>query len=112
MVNHHVHHIHQRKRIHKHKEPWPNPNFWIRFLDRLLMFIAVVGPVAMVPQIYKIFIYQNASGVSALTFGLHAMFNAPWIVYGFVHKERPIYIAYMLWFLVNLVVAFGAIIYG
>jgi len=106
-----VHHIHKRKRASSSLCEYPHSKKWIRFLDRFLLIVAVVGPLLVLPQILKIYVEQNAIGVSALSWGLLAIFNIPWIVYGFVHKDKPIAIGYSIWFVVNIIVTVGALIY-
>jgi uncharacterized protein with PQ loop repeat len=107
-----LHHISRRKRVHKKFEKYPCPKFWIRLLDRILIIVAIIGPLAMIPQIWNIFILKNAGGIAVVSFLSWAIMDIPWIVYGFVHNERPILVAYILWFVMNLAVAVGALIYG
>ncbi len=111
-MHHEIHHIHKRKRFHEKLEEYPHENKWVRRLDTFLLFVAAIGPLMCLPQILKIYYYKNASGVSVLSFSLFAFFNIPWIVYGFVHKEKPIYVAYILWFITNITVVIGALIYS
>ena len=106
-----IHHIHKRKRKHYKLLEYPHPNKWIKFLDRFLLIVAILGPLVTLPQILKIYVEQNSTGVSALTWGLFALFNIPWIVYGVVHKDKPIAIGYSLWLVTNVVISVGALIY-
>jgi len=106
-----IHHLHKRKRVHQKLEKYPHHHPWIRFLDNFLLVIAVIGPLNNLPQIIKIFTSKTSSGVSTLTFSLFALFNIPWIIYGIAHKEKPIIIAFSLWFITNLTVVIGTIIY-
>ena len=106
-----IHHIHRRKRVHQRLEKYPHPNKWVKLLDRLLIIIAVVGPLMVLPQILKIFILRDATGVSALSWSLFALVDIPWIIYGLVHKEKPIVVAYILYLATNLVVVAGALVY-
>jgi len=106
------HHIHKRKRQHQKLEAFPHPHPWIRFLDNLLLVIAIIGPLSTIPQIVKIYWYQNAIGVSKLTFSFYAFFDVPWIIYGIIHKEKPIVLAYSLWFLANMIIVIGTILYS
>jgi len=107
-----IHHIHKRKRISQKLLPYPHKNKWIRFLDKFLLIIAVIGPLMAFPQVFKIYIEKNASGVSLLSWSLFTLLNIPWIIYGFVHKEKPIIIAYCLWFIINLIISIGIIVYS
>ena len=107
-----LHHIHTRKRIHEKKETYPSRNKQIKFLDNFLMIAALLSPLAYFPQIFKIFFEKTAAGVSLTTFSIFAIFSIPWIFYGVVHKERPIIVMYVLFFLMHLVIIFGIIMYS
>ena len=106
-----IHHIHRRKRVHKKLEIYPHKNKWIRFLDRFLIVVAIFGPLIALPQIFRIFAFKSAAGVSGLSWGLYALFNIPWFIYGIVHKDKPIVISYLLSFIANLTVLIGTLIY-
>lgn len=105
-----IHHIHQRKRQHQ-LSTYPHPKRWVRALDRLLVVVAVIAPLVSLPQIYRIVSTKSATGVSPLTWGLFALFDIPWLVYGIVHKARPIIIAYTMWIIVNCAVVVLALTY-
>lgn len=107
-----IHHLHTRKRVCEKTEKYPHPHKGVRFLDNLLLVIAVIGPLVNVPQMFKIYTLKSAMGVSLLTFSLYAFFDIPWIAYGIVHKEKPIIIAYSLWLITNIVVIAGIIAYS
>ncbi len=106
-----LHHIHKRKRMNQKLKPYPNKNPWINFLDKLLLIVAIAGPIMSTPQILKIWLDKTSSGISVISFSLFAIFDIPWIIYGFIHKEKPILIAYFLWFIANLLIVIGAFLY-
>ncbi len=110
-MKHHFH-LQKRKRDGKKLKPFPHKDPKIRFLDRLILVIASIGPMANLPQIIKIFSTQNAAGISVFTFSIYAIFDIPWIIYGIVHKEKPIVISFSLWLITNLFVIAGALMYG
>lgn len=106
-------HPHLRKRAFgRGLEPVPARSALLRLLDTVVYIVGVLGPAMTLPQIIKIFLFQNADGVSALTWGAYALFDIPWIIYGLVHREPPIAIAYFLWLICNSIVFFGALTYG
>jgi len=107
-----LHHINKRKRANSNLKPYPNQDPFVRFLDKLLLFIAVAGPIMSIPQILKVWVDKATSGVSILSFSLFAIFDIPWIVYGIIHKEKPILIAYILWFIANLSIVIGVRLYS
>jgi uncharacterized protein with PQ loop repeat len=107
-----LHHISKRKRVAKKLEAYPSRKFWIRFLDKLLVIIAIVGPLTALPQVWNVFINKSVVGLALSSWSLWAFFNLFWLAYGFVHKEKPIIITYFLWFLVNASVAIGILLYS
>ena len=106
-----IHHVHKRKRVCRELESYPHKNKWINRLDKFLIFVAVFGPLIALPQILQIFVLKDATGVSGLSWGLYALFNIPWFIYGVVHKDKPITIAYSLSFIANMTVLVGALMY-
>ncbi len=105
-----LHHLHKRKRhskVRKNLKPYPHPNPRISLLDNLVLLVGVLGPMSNIPQIAKIFIEQTVEGLSLLTWMMLAVFTVPWLVYGFVHKAKPIIVANTLWLASQIVVLIG-----
>jgi uncharacterized protein with PQ loop repeat len=107
-----LHHISKRKRFHQKLEEYPSKKFWIRFFDKLLLIIAIIGPISALPQVWNIYINHNVAGLSLVSWSLWAFFNLFWLAYGFLHKEKPIIVTYALWFLMNASVAIGILLYS
>jgi uncharacterized protein with PQ loop repeat len=104
--------------IHRHKHKRKSEaeiqeiyEFWKKFLDRVTLVAGILGPLMVIPQIYKIFSEHNAAGVSVLSWGAFAILDVPFILYGIFHKDRPIVTTYALFCIANLIVTIGAIIY-
>ena len=106
------HHLHIRKRMYKNLEKFPHPASLVRLLDRTVYAVGLLGPAMTFPQMYLIFITHNAAGVSVLSWAAYAVFDVPWILYGVVHKEPVLVFTYSLWFIVNVIVVLGALMYG
>ena len=107
-----MYHPHLRKRITKALEPYPARSVWKRVLDRVVFAAGIIGPVVTIPQLALIYVGHNAAGVSAVSWFGWAILDIPWILYGLVHKERPILVTYSLWLVINLAVAAGAVLYS
>jgi len=107
-----LHHFHIRKRIHKHHEPYPHPDRTKRAVDKMIYIVALVGPLFNVPQLLKIWINQNASGVSAVSWGAFMFISGFWLLYGILHKEKPIIIANIFYMFFHAIILVGAILYG
>lgn len=110
----HLRHLHLRKRKHPsiQGDPYPHPSGGVRFLDKLLVFVAVVGPLSNIAQIIKIYGEADAEGVSLTSWIFYAVFNVIWIIYGIVHREKVILLAHILWFITQVIVVVGVILYG
>ncbi|MBI2030257.1 hypothetical protein HYT05_01400, partial [Candidatus Kaiserbacteria bacterium] len=83
-------HMSKRRRGSKSLEPYPSPNIWIKLLDKTAVMAGIIGPIMTLPQIWQIYHFQNAAGVSALSWGAFAILDIPFILYGFVHKNTLI----------------------
>lgn len=104
------HHLHKRKR--KSLKKYPHSNKWVRLLDRSILIVAILGPIMNLPQILKIYLNHSAAGVSALTFSLLLIMSIIWLIYGFVHKDKPIITSSALWIVSHTFVIFGTMLYG
>ncbi|PLX28814.1 hypothetical protein C0581_00785 [Candidatus Parcubacteria bacterium] len=108
-----LHHLNKRKRVHtKELEPYPHPRKFKAFVDHAVYAAGILGPMFGALQVYKIWSTQNASGVSLSLFGSHVVFNIIWLIYGTLHKEKPIIIMYSLWIVVNTLVVIGTLLYS
>lgn len=107
-----IHHLHQRKRFHENLEPYPHPHLGVRFLDQLLVVLAIVGPLTGVPQLYTILQEKSAASVSVISWSLYIILTIPWIIYGFVHKEKPIVISSILWLVLDTAIVVAALAYS
>ena len=107
-----LHHLHVRKRRALGHEPFPARTWRLRLLDRIVLAAGVIGPLMTIPQIVKIFVLQDASGVSMISWGMYATLDIPWILYGIVHRDVPIALTYTLWLIMNVSVVAGAVFYG
>ena len=103
-----MHHIHKRKTY----EPYPHKDKTKRVVDRVAYIAGMLGPLMAFPQLINIWIYKNASGVSAFSWGAFFIAAIFWLIYGVVHKEKPLIFMYSLWALLDGLIMVGAIIYG
>lgn len=104
-------HLHKRKRVHVKLEKYPHPNKLKRIMDRIIYFIAVLGPVTALPQIIKIWIEQTAAGVSVFFWVAGFIGAFFWMFYGYLHEEKPIIFANILWILIQGLIVLGILIY-
>ena len=103
-----AHHLQVRRR----GEPYPARSMSLRALDVAVYVAGILGPLATIPQVLQIYTTHSATGVSFVTWSVYALFDIPWIIYAFVHREPPLIVCYLLWFLFNALVATGVLLYG
>lgn len=107
-----VHHQHVRKRIYQNLEKYPHPNKWKRLMDKLIYAAGIIGPLMLIPQILKIWVDKNASGVSLISWLAFLVGSCFWLGYGIMHKEKPIIFAYSLWICFKVFLIIGIFLYG
>lgn len=105
MQQHTLEHLHKRK-VASGERPLVNTPF-TRFLDVLIIPVGVANVFMGLPQAYEVWVNQNVAGVSLLTFSMWMLFAVVWIVYGYVHRDRPIFYMHIGWLLLH-----GSIVLG
>lgn len=80
-------------------------------LTKLVLAMAIIEPLMTLPQVYEIWIKQEAQGVSLLTWSFYISAAIIWLLYGLKIKDRPLIVASSLWLVVELVVVVGLILY-
>jgi len=107
-----LHHLSLRKRLAKGLEPYPSRDVLKRALDHLMFFVAFFVPVALLPQVFQIYIHHSAAGLSIYTWSALTVANILWAFYGYVHKDKPILIANILITILNFSVVVGIVMFG
>jgi uncharacterized protein with PQ loop repeat len=105
-------HYHLRKRIHKKHEPYPHPDRLKRFFDRVIYVVVILGPVMNLPQLFKIWIYRDATGVSFVSWTGFTIFSVIWFIYGVLHREKPIIFMNVFIMVIQALIAMGSFLYG
>lgn len=84
---------------------------WVKRLDAVMYVIGALGLVMTIPQVVEIWVYHNASGVSALSWGSYFIFSIFWLVYAIAHRTRVLIFTQALWVVFNALIAIGAMKY-
>jgi len=107
-----LHHYHLRKRLHQNHETYPHPDKFKRFYDKLIYIVVILTPIANIPQLFKVWIEKNASGLSAVSWFLFSGISITWLIYGILHKDKHILIMNAALMIIQALVAIGAVMYG
>lgn len=115
MVNndiHGAHHFHKRKRIPQKSKDYLHLNKWKKLIDNLIYIVVFVGPVMTIPQVTKIWIEKNASGVSVISWLTYFVTAIFWLIYAIIHKEKPLILSSCIWVFLDLLIVVGIFIHG
>ena len=81
------------------------------FLYRVTLVASVVQPLMTVPQVVMIYRTHDVSGVSLFTWVGYALIGLVFFAYGIKYKLVPIYLTQIIWFVLQLSVVAGILIY-
>ena len=83
----------------------------IKTLDHICGFFSIAMPLTTLPQIIKIYVEKDVAGISLLYWVLYTISCIPFLLYGIVHKAKPVAILNLSWIIVNLVIIAGILLY-
>lgn len=114
MANHSsgMYHQQRRKRVHQKYEPYPHPKRGIRVYDKIIYLAVIAAPIMNIPQLWKIWSERSASGVSIISWAAFSLISVMWLIYGILHKEKPVIVMNLALIFLQLSIAFGAYLYG
>lgn len=105
-------HIHLRKLATEQRlEAYPHPVAWKRWLDRAVYAAGILSPLMTIPQAMQVWETRDVTGLSLVTWGTYVVSSAVWTVYGIVHKERPIVLSNVLFFVLNGMITAGILLF-
>ncbi len=79
-----------------------------RFLGGMSIFTLLMT----VPQVWTIWVNQQAAGVSILSWGAYLFSAVLWFWFGLKQRDKNIYLPCIGWMVLNGAVVVGAIMYG
>jgi uncharacterized protein with PQ loop repeat len=110
--SHAVHHLQKRKRVYQKLEKYPSIDKKKNLVDKLIYIVIFIAPIMTIPQIIKIWVEKNASGLSIISWTTYALGSMLWLSYGFLHKEKPLIISHTIWTILHIMIIVGIIFYG
>ena len=106
------HHLDLRQRASRTLAPYPHPDALKRGLDRVMMVVAIAGPLATLPQVYQVYATKDAIGLSPITWGLWTLLSMLWCFYGYVHKEWPIMVSNVIYIILQGAIVTAIVLYS
>lgn len=84
----------------------------VKLIDEIMLAGGVIGPISAIPQILTIYVNQAAGQVSLYSWVLFTVLSSIGILYSIIHREKIILVGYVLYFLVDLSIVIGILIYS
>ncbi len=81
-------------------------------IDRVMLAVSVINPLTALPQIIQIYTTKDVSGISVASWVLFAITSAIFLIYGILHKIKPIIITNLLWLVMDVAIIVGVMMYS
>ena len=98
-------------KLRHHKNRSNIKSDWHKVLDKIMIVIGILGPVSTLPQVFKIWLEKNPTGVSVTTWGSYIILQMFWLFYGISHKDMVILINSILWIILEIIIVIGTLLY-
>ncbi|MBU1930558.1 hypothetical protein KJ972_03555, partial [Candidatus Micrarchaeota archaeon] len=85
---------------------------WKNRMDKIVIAVGIIAPILTIPQLLTIWLEQNASSLSLITWMTYTISAIFWVIYGIMHKSKPIIILYVIWIIVDILIVLGILLYG
>lgn len=82
-----------------------------RFIDRFIYFVGGFGVAVIIPQVTRIWFYQEVDGVSLTTWAGFFIASVFWLLYGLAHKEKPIIYTNSIVCILDFLIVLGIVIH-
>lgn len=79
--------------------------------DILMYPVAIAAPLALLPQVLQVYRTQDASPLALPTWLMLGLLNLVWLLYGWVHQERPIILTNLMLAILNFAVVVAIVLY-
>jgi uncharacterized protein with PQ loop repeat len=80
-------------------------------VDHLMSVAAIAHPLTALPQVYSIYTTRNVSGISLVTWLGFMLLGLVFWAYSIIHRIKPFIVTQTLWFIVDLLVVIGILLY-
>ena len=84
----------------------------VRTIDRAMWFVSIVNPLVAIPQAVIIYVHQDATNVSLITWLSFMLVGVILTFYSIAHHIKPMIINQILWFAVDIAIIVGILVYG
>jgi MtN3 and saliva related transmembrane protein len=109
-MNFGLHHLFQRVNSIEKAEFEENEGLK-SFINRFIYFVGGFGVAVIIPQVTRIWFSKDVDGVSLTTWGGFLIASAFWLIYGLVHREKPIIYTNALVCILDFLIVLGILLH-
>lgn len=80
-------------------------------IDKVVYVAAILQPLMTIPQVVQIYTTHNVSGISLWTWLAYAILGLAFLAYGIKYHLWPIALTQVLWFILQMSVVVGILLY-
>jgi len=81
------------------------------FLYRLTLVAAVAQPLITIPQVVVVYATHDVSGLSLFTWLGYALIGLVFLAYGVRYRLKPIALTQIIWFVLQMSIVVGILLY-
>jgi len=81
------------------------------FMNKFIFFVGGFGAAVIVPQVTRIWFSKDVDGVSLTTWAGFSIASIFWLIYGLVHKEKPIIYTNIVVFILDFLIVLGILLH-
>lgn len=97
--------------VHRRKHHKPHSKTGMKIVDAGIYVVAFFSPIVTLPQVFQVWKSHASGDVSLITWGCYAAVSVLWVVYGLVHKEKPIVLSQILLLTTEMSIVIGVILH-
>lgn len=79
--------------------------------DVLIYPVAIGAPLALLPQVVQVYKTQDTGGLALSTWLILGILNLVWLMYGIVHRDKPIMLTNVMLACMNFAVVVAIVLY-
>lgn len=83
-----------------------------KHIDGLMWLVGIASPISGIPQVLIIYMNQSSMNLSFLSWFIWTLMAFVYLLYGIVHRIKPLIFTNVAWLLVYFLVLAGILIYG
>lgn len=94
------------------KKSFKRRDLFVSSVDKAVFLVGFFGAIIYLPQLLKIWVGKNVSGISLVSWIGIFLGSIIWVLYGIAHKQKPIIYINIILALMQILIVIGIFIYS